>query len=326
MFTCLTFSGFFLSFIQHLEHHFNHFCPVSWDGVSQDTVSCSRAPFTCVARQQWKRGWQNKAHAWNTSLKDPPCQLPFTVTLATTTQPPLLWLTGGQVNAKAWKAWRSIYLFWKNGQPSRSLHEKMIKYIPAKETGEAEWASSRAEKNHFTGRFWMADRGAVLTCVTSNIKTQAAGTSCWQSSLYMFDLVLLLLNIKGYWLFADFFWDSWTNSHLLKKMTIFICCWSQGQMMVMLRKEASGHNIRDSRLFGLVLFYTVTIRLIHSYAEFDFSLEQQPLNKCYQIILHSRSGAAFKHTVEIWDMCCALVCLTTRQNLNRVPFHESVQF
>ena len=217
MFTCLTFSGFFLSFIQHLEHHFNHFCPVSWDGVSQDTVSCSRAPFTCVARQQWKRGWQNKAHAWNTSLKDPPCQLPFTVTLATTTQPPLLWLTGGQVNAKAWKAWRSIYLFWKNGQPSRSLHEKMIKYIPAKETGEAEWASSRAEKNHFTGRFWMADRGAVLTCVTSNIKTQAAGTSCWQSSLYMFDLVLLLLNIKGYWLFADFFWDSWTNSHLLKK-------------------------------------------------------------------------------------------------------------
>lgn len=79
----------FFSFLQHLEHHSNHFCPVSWDRVSQDTVSCGRAPFTCVARQQWKRGWQNRAHAWNTSLKDPPCQLPFTVTLATTIPPSL---------------------------------------------------------------------------------------------------------------------------------------------------------------------------------------------------------------------------------------------
>ena len=131
-------------------------------------------------------GGQNEANAWDTSLKHPPCQLPFTITLATTDLhlPTPRWLTGDKVNAfgKGLKGLAlDVFSFFLNGQPSRALHERRLKNIELK--------LKRIITAADCGR---QVAGTVLTCVTSNAKTGD-----------IFTLILFILLNSSYWLGRD---------------------------------------------------------------------------------------------------------------------------
>lgn len=156
MYTRSTYRLFLFFILQHLEHHSNHFCPVSCDEVSQDTVSYDRAAFACMARQWWKGGVAKQSEC----LKDPPCQLPFTVTLATTH---LADRWPGKCILQKLERPDAQYPFSKNGQVSRALHEKRVKYIPTTKVGGIEQASCRDEKIILVGAFiWLKTQAAKM--------------------------------------------------------------------------------------------------------------------------------------------------------------------
>lgn len=145
-------------------------------------------------------GWQNKANAWKTLPVNYPSQSHWPQQT-----PHLADRWPGKCILQKLERPGAQYPFSKNGQVSRALHEKRVKYIPTTKVGGIEQASCRDEKII-----------SVVYLFGSKHKQQK-----WDllATIDMFNLIMFTLH-RSYWLFGDFLLRFWTYSQLLGKKTI----------------------------------------------------------------------------------------------------------
>lgn len=115
-----------------------------------------------------KMGWQNKAHAWNTSLKDP--SLSITLHSHIGHNKLTTWLTGGQVNAfcKSLKGLTLNIYFQNMGnypEHSRFSNGKIYTNNKRRRCWGGRRSIEQSWKDRFIGIFWKAGSGSVLTYV-----------------------------------------------------------------------------------------------------------------------------------------------------------------
>lgn len=109
-----TVSFFFVLFLlQHLEHHSNHFCPVSCDEESQDTVSYDRAAFTCMARQWWNKGVANQSTCLKYFTERPSLSITLHSHISHNKLPPLADRRPGKCILQKLERLGARYRFWK---------------------------------------------------------------------------------------------------------------------------------------------------------------------------------------------------------------------
>lgn len=156
---------------QYLERHSNHF---SVDGVGQDAVSYNGAASACVAHR-WQNG-EEKQGTRLTYLSERPF---LSITLHSHighNKLPLPWLTGGPGKCILHQLKASVLdtLFKKNGQPSRSLNEKRVKYIPATKQRSRSEELGGLKRNISIAVFWKGKLGCGIDCSDLRYKNKTS--------------------------------------------------------------------------------------------------------------------------------------------------------